>query len=157
MTNRQISRMLFTIATILDQAQDTVFRVRAYRRAARRILALREPAVTIVARGEDLPLPGVGVRIRRKLAELIATGQLGFYDELIDDQPPELRTLLRIDGIGPALAARLYGQLGITTPEGILAAAHAGRLRSVFGIGARQEANLAGAAARAADMQRHVA
>src|SRR5690349_593834 len=100
MNNRQIAGILFNIATILDMAQDNIYRVRAYRRAARRILALREPAEAIVARGEQLPLPGVGERIRRKLAELIASGGLAFYDELLEDQPEHLRSLLRIDGIG---------------------------------------------------------
>ena len=87
-------------ATLLDMAQDNVYRVRAYRRAARRILALPEESTAIVARGEDLPLPGVGARIRRKLAELISTGSLNFYDELLEDLPLPIRALMALDGIG---------------------------------------------------------
>ncbi|MDB5058651.1 MAG: hypothetical protein JWO59_2123, partial [Chloroflexi bacterium] len=82
--NRRIANMLFNIATILDIAQDNIYRVRAYRYAARRILALREDAAVIVARGEELQLPGVGKRIRNKLAEFISSGRLAFYDDLLE-------------------------------------------------------------------------
>ena len=120
MYNRQIASLLFNIATMLDSAQDNLYRVRAYRRAARRILALREEAAAIVARGEALPLPGVGARIRRKLAELIANGSLNFYQELLDDQPAHIRALLSVEGIGPITAQQLYEGLGIDTPEALI-------------------------------------
>lgn len=145
-TNRRIAHFLFNIATMHDMAQDNIYRVRAYRRAARRVLALREEAAAIVARGEDLPLPGVGVRIRRRLAELIATGALTRYEELLEDQPPHLQSLLRVEGLGPKLALRLYRGLGIATPQHLLAAAERGELRRLFGFGARREAALAAAA-----------
>src|ERR671937_615205 len=85
MTNHHIAAILFNIATLLDMAQDNIYRVRAYRRAARRILALPDEATAIVARGEDLPLPvrtlmaldGIGPKIAQRLhAELgISTAQ----------------------------------------------------------------------------------
>jgi DNA polymerase (family 10) len=143
LSNRRIANLLFNIATLLDLAQDNIYRVRAYRRAARRILALREEAAAIVARGEELPLPGVGVRIRRKLAELIGSGALAFYDELLEDQPAHLRALLRLDGLGPKLAQRLYEGLGIASPEQLLAAAERGEVRTLFGFGVQREMALA--------------
>jgi DNA polymerase (family 10) len=157
MTNQQIAAMLFNIATLLDLAHDNLYRVRAYRRAARRILALREPATDILARGEPLPLPGVGERIRRKLAELISTGQLAFYEELLEEQPDHLRALLRVEGLGPILAERLYRDLGIASPAAILAAARDGAIRTVYGFGARRELTLAQAAATVVDRLAHVA
>lgn len=149
MTNRQMADILFNIATLLDMAQGNVYRVRAYRRAARRLLALREEATAIVARGEDLPLPGVGVRIRRKLAELMGAGALAFYEELLEDLPPAVRALMAVDGVGPKTALRLSDGLGIATPRGLIAAAERGRVRELYGFGPRREALLA-AAARAA-------
>ena len=64
MANRRLAGILFNIATILDLAEDNIYRVRAYHRAARRVLALREDAAATLARGEELWLPGVGKRIR---------------------------------------------------------------------------------------------
>ena len=146
MTNHQIAAILFNIATLLDTAQDNVYRVRAYRRAARRILALPEEATAIVARGEELPLPGVGERLRRKLAELISTGTLNFYDELLEDLPLPVRTLMALDGIGPKIAQRLHGELGISTAQDLVAAAERGKIRELYGFGARSEVKLARAA-----------
>jgi DNA polymerase (family 10) len=149
MTNHHIAAILFNIATLLDMAQDNVYRVRAYRRAARRILALREEATAIVARGEELPLPGVGERLRRKLAELISTGALTFYDELLEDLPLPVRALMALDGIGPKIAQRLHAELGISTAQDLIAAAERGKIRELYGFGARREGNL-GRAARSA-------
>ena len=146
MTNRQIAAILFIIATILDLAQDNIYRVRAYRRAARRILVLREEAATIVARGEPLPLPGVGERIRRKLAELISTGSLAFYQELLEDQPSHIRDLMAVEGIGPKTAQRLYDGLGIASPRTLLAAAAHDAIQTLYGLGPRRQAQLAEAA-----------
>src|SRR5579862_5410174 len=123
MTNRRIANILFNIATILDLAQDNIYRVRAYRRAARRILALREEAAAILARGEELPLPGVGTRVRKKLAELIGSGRLTFYEDLLEDQPAHIRALMAVDGIGPKTAQRLYAGLGVGTVDDLITAA----------------------------------
>ncbi|GAC1401321.1 MAG: hypothetical protein NVSMB65_18840 [Chloroflexota bacterium] len=146
MTNRQIAEMLFNIATILDMAEDNLYRVRAYRRAARRILSLREEAAVILARGEALPLPGVGVRVRRKLAELILSGRMTFYYELLEDLPPPIASLMALEGVGPRTAERLHQELGITTPGDVAAAAGEGRIRALYGFGAVREARLAHAA-----------
>src|SRR5919197_3075369 len=138
-TNRHIAAILFNIATLLDLAQDNVYRVRAYRRAARRILALPEEATAIVARGEDLPLPGVGERLRRKLAELLATGSLNFYDELLEDLPLPIRALMALDGIGPKIAQRLHDELGLSTAHDLIAAAEQGKTHELYGFGVHRE------------------
>jgi DNA polymerase (family 10) len=145
-TNRRIANILFNIATILDLAQDNLYRVRAYRRAARRILALREEAAAILARGEELPLPGVGARVRKKLAELISSGRLTFYEDLLEDQPAHIRALMAVDGIGPKTAQRLYAGLGIRTVEDLIAAAEQKQVQLLFGFGEVRESSLAQAA-----------
>ena len=146
MTNRKIAAILFNIATLHEMAQGNVYRVRAYRRAARRILALREEAAAIVARGEELPLPGVGDRIRRKLEEMIATGQLAQYEDLLDDLPTYMGELMRIEGIGPRTATRLHDALGLADAADVLLAAACGRIQTLYGFGPRRESLLAGAA-----------
>jgi DNA polymerase/3'-5' exonuclease PolX len=145
-TNRRIANILFNIATILDLAQDNIYRVRAYRYAARRMLALREEASAILARGETLWLPGVGKRIGAKLAELLATGRLTFYEDLLEDQPPHIRALMTVDGIGPKTAQRLYAGLGVRTVGDLIAAADQNHVQQLFGFGEAREASLARAA-----------
>ena len=147
MDNRHIAAILFNIATVLDMAQDNIYRVRAYRRAARRMLALPEEAAAIVARGDELPLPGVGRRVRRKVAELICSGRLDFYDELLEEYVPEpVRSLMALDGVGPKTAQRLHDQLGLAGPHDVVGAATQGRIRTLYGFGPRREERLAAAA-----------
>jgi DNA polymerase/3'-5' exonuclease PolX len=144
--NRRIAGMLFNIATILDSAQDNIYRVRAYQRAARRILTLHEDAEAIVARGEELPLPGVGTRIRKKLAEVIGSGRLAFYEDLLEDQPDHIRALMAVDGIGPKTAERLHAGLGVRTVDELIDAAERKQVQRLFGFGEVREAGLAQAA-----------
>ncbi len=147
MDNRHIAAVLFNIATVLDMAQDNIYRVRAYRRAARRILTLQEEAAAIAARGEELPLPGVGARIRRKLAELILSDRLNFYEELLEEHLSEpVRALMALDGVGPITAQRLHDELGLANPRDVVDAAERGKIRTLYGFGTRSEERLAGAA-----------
>lgn len=146
MTNREIAETLFNVATLLEMAQDNPYRVRAYRRAARRILSLREEACVLVARGEALPLPGVGDRIRTRLHELIAGGRMNLYEELLEDLPRAMRSLMALEGVGPWTAMRLYQDLHLATPEQVVMAAREGHIRRLYGFGVRREAALARAA-----------
>ncbi|MDY6907455.1 MAG: DNA polymerase III, partial [Chloroflexota bacterium] len=60
-----------------------IFKIRAYRTAARSIEQLPEELAQMVASGKDLEdIPGVGPAIARKITELITTGHLRLYDEL---------------------------------------------------------------------------
>src|SRR5579871_3613271 len=138
-----MAEMLFNIATVLDMAQDNIYRVRAYRRAARRLLVLGEEAAAIAARGEELPLPGVGARIRRKLAELINTDRLTFYEELLADLPPYVGALMQLERVGPKTAQRLHDELGLCTPQDVIAAAERGKIKALYGFGERREERLA--------------
>lgn len=155
--NRRIANMLFNIATILDLAQDNIYRIRAYRYAARRMLALREEARDILARGEPLILPGVGKRIGKKLAELLTTGRLTFYEELLEDQPAHIRALMAVDGIGPKTAQRLYAGLGVRTVGDLIAATELRQVQTLFGFGEVRQFNLEVAARAVAGHLAHVA
>jgi DNA polymerase (family X) len=115
-------------------------------------LALREDAAAIMARGEELYLPGVGKRIRQKLTELITTGRLAFYEDLLEDQPAHIRALMAVDGIGPKTAQRLYAGLGVRTVGELIAAAERKHVQQLFGFGETRETNLA-RAARAASVR----
>ena len=58
-TNQQIAEVLFNIATLLEMQQGNLYRIAAYRNAARGLLALPLPAGEIIRRSERLELPGL--------------------------------------------------------------------------------------------------
>ena len=53
--------------------------------------------------------------------------------------PAGVVEFLRLPGVGPKTAARIWTQLGITSLDGLKTAAEAGRLRDLSGMGARSE------------------
>lgn len=143
-SNHKIAEVLFNIATLLEMQQANPYRIAAYRRAARGVLSLSEPAALMIARGERLQFPGVGERLRRKVTELIVNGRMTFYDDLQEVSLPEdVRELMGVPHIGPRTALRLSGQFGIHSVAQLLDAATNHQLRDAYGFGPRSEQRLA--------------
>ena len=60
-TNEQIAELFDNFGTLLEMKGDTVFKIRAYHRAARIIEQLSSPLAQAVEDGENLTkIPGVG-------------------------------------------------------------------------------------------------
>ena len=148
-TNRQIAEALSSIAELLETQNANPYRIQAYRNAARGVLELHEPAAAIIRRGEKLPVPGLGRRLHFRIAELIHTGTMTFYNDLcMQSLPPAVRRLMAVEHVGPHSAVRLYEELGIDTPEKLWWAAHQQRIRNLRGFGIRSEARLKTATAQ---------
>jgi DNA polymerase (family 10) len=93
-------------------------------------------------------LRGIGPGIERRLRELAETGRLEELDELEREVEPELVALGRYLGIGPQRLVTLGRTLGIRSADELRAAAEAGRLREVPGIGPATEAKVLAALSR---------
>jgi len=141
-TNKDAAGILFNVATILELAEDNPYRVRAYRRAARLLLANREDARLRLTDKKELDLPGLGPSLRRKLGELLATGHMRFYVELCAELPDDVSNLMEIPGVGPKTALRLHEELGLTTAAEVYAAAQTGKIRQLYGFGEKRERQL---------------
>lgn len=146
-TNRQVAEVLANIADILELQNANPYRIQAYRHAARGVLALEEPASAILERGEVLPVPGLGQRLRKRISELVETGAMTFYNDLcVQTLPRGVRALMAIHFVGVHTAVRLYQELEIDTPEKLWNAARQQRIRKLYGFGPRSEARLQEAA-----------
>lgn len=144
-SNKDAAHLLFNVATILELSEDNPYRIRAYRRAARLLLSRPEGESAPLVEGKDgkeLDLPGLGLRLRRKLGELLSTGRMRFYVELCAELPDEVSTLMRIPGVGPKTALRLHEELGAESAQDVLAAAQTGKVRMLYGFGEKRERQL---------------
>lgn len=149
-TNRQIAEVLSSIANLLEYQNSNPYRIQAYRNAARGVLELEEAAAAIIARGELLPVPGLGQRLQSRIAELVRSGTMTFYNDLcMQALPLGARALMSVEHVGPHTAIRLYEELAIDSPEKLLRAANQQRIRKLSGFGPRSEARLREAAAQA--------
>ena len=143
-SNARIAEALFNIATLLEMQEANPYRIAAYRSAARGVLTLPEPVASILARSEKLMVPGLGERLRRKITELVTTGRMTFYDDLVESSLPEdVRELMSVPHVGPRTALRLSGQFEIHDVGQLLDAASNHRLREAYGFGVRSEERLA--------------
>jgi len=135
-TNEQIAELFENMGSLLEMKGDTIFKIRAYQRAARIIEQLSSPLAQAVENGEDLTkIPGVGKAISEKIAEFIGTGQVATYQRLLEELPPGVLDLKDIPGIGPKTAVAIGVELGISTVEGVAEAAADGRLAGLPRMG----------------------
>ena len=135
-TNEQIAELFENMGSLLEMKGDTIFKIRAYQRAARIIEQLSSPLAQAVENGEDLTkIPGVGKAISEKITEFIGTGQVAAYQRLLEELPTGVLDLKDIPGIGPKTAVAIGVELGISTVEGVAEAAADGRLAGLPRMG----------------------
>ena len=141
-SNQEAARLLDEIADMLEMKGETVFKVRAYRKAAQTIAALPEPLSSLRRRDQLTTVPGIGASIAAKIAELLDTGAIAYHQELTEEFSPGLVALLRIPEVGPKTALLLYRELGIADVDSLEAACREQRLRHLKGLGAKTEENI---------------
>jgi|TARA_B100001167_G_scaffold79394_1_gene47476 DNA polymerase (family 10) len=136
LTNQQIAELLENMGSLLEMKGDTVFKIRAYQRAARTIEHLPVPLAESIDSGEDITkIPGIGKAISEKIAEFIGTGKVAAFQKLLGELPPGVLDLKNIPGIGPKTAMAIGQELCISTVEGVAEAAADGRLASLPRMG----------------------
>ena len=148
MDNAAIARTLEEVADLLEIKNENPFRIRAYRNAVRTIQIQTTPLARLLAEGKPLTaLPGIGKEMAGHIREMVETGTLGYRDELLGEIPRSLLELVRLPGVGPKKAKKLWDELGIGTVEELEEAAKAGRIAGLPGFGEKtQQKILAGIA-----------
>lgn len=142
MTNREIANVFKRIGDMMDILGENRFKVLAYRRAADNILSLGQDIRAYWQAGTLQEIPGIGKAIADKIDELLTTGRLEFYERLEDRMPPGVVSLLEIPDVGPKTARRLWEELGLQSVAEVEAAARAGKLRTLKGMGAKSEGKI---------------
>ncbi len=143
LSNAEIAERLDAFGVLLELAGAQPYTSRAYRRAADMIRETPVPIVELVRQGRVRELRGIGPGIERRLQELVETGEIQELAELEQRIRPELIGLGRYLGVSPSRAVEIGETLGVSTVEELKAAAEAGRLTEVPGIGPKTAAKLA--------------
>lgn len=141
-SNQELSEIFYRIADLLEIKGEVIYKVLAYRKAADSLKDLSRSAYDLWQENRLTDIPGVGKAIAEKIDELFSTGKLDFYENLIREVPSSLADLLQVPDLGPKKIALFWRQLGITDLAGLEAAAKAGKLRDLPGMGAKSEAKI---------------
>jgi DNA polymerase (family X) len=132
--------VLAEIASLLEAQDASVFRVRAYMRAADTVHGWPDPVADLFVEGGVAALerlPGIGKGLAATIGELLRTGRSRLLERLQGEIAPE-QLLGTVPGLGEKLAHRIFEQLGIESLEELEMAAYDGRLARVRGFGPRR-------------------
>ena len=137
MENIEIAGILEELGHLLEIQGSNPFRIRAYRNAVLTVRGLTRPLAAMVEEGEDLTaLDAIGKDMSAHIVELIQTGELARLVEVSAEIPRSLVQLVKLDGVGPKKAKKLWESLGVTTIDELEVALKAGRVESLEGFGA---------------------
>ncbi len=141
MENVEVAKVLEEIAALLDLQGENPFRIRAYRNAGETLRSLAERVEDMVEAGKPLSkLAGIGKSTSTKIVQILETGTCERLQELREITPSGLIEMTAIPGLGPKKVMAIYETLGISTVDGLKAAAEAGELAGkVPGLGSKSE------------------
>ena len=137
--NQEVAEQLELLADLLELEGEPSFRVIAYRRAATRIRETPGSVAQLALDGAAKELPGIGKTIEEKIVQIVDDGEMHALTKRKAMVPPEVVSFMRLPGLGPKSAAKIWKELGITTVADLRTAAEAEQLRTLSGFGARTE------------------
>jgi DNA polymerase (family X) len=140
--NQDVAEQFELLADLLELEGEGAFRVIAYRRAAQRMRETAGSIAQLALDGKAKELSGIGKTIEEKIVQIVSDGRIHALAKREERIPPDVRLFMKLPGLGPKTAAKIWLQLGVTTLDGLKAAAEQERLRSLPGLGAKTEENV---------------
>lgn len=142
MNNKEVARLLWDMADLLELKAANRFKIVAYRKAARSVESMKEDLETVWRRGELKAIPGVGKAIAQNIEEYLTTGKVEVHGKLVTETPPGLVELLKISGLGPKTIFRLHEELNVSSIEDLERMAREHRVRRLSRMGPTSEMNI---------------
>jgi DNA polymerase (family X) len=140
--NADVADQFDLLADLLEIEGADTFRVTAYRRAATLMRESPAAIAQLALDGKAKNLSGIGKTIEEKIVQIVDDGEIHALRERKERIPEGLIQFMRLPGLGPKTARRIWEDLGITTVEELKAAAEQERLRALPGLGAKTEENI---------------
>ena len=137
--NDELADQLELLADLSELEGEDSFRVLAYRRAATRIRETGGPVAQLALDGKAKELSGIGKTIEDKIVQVVETGEMEALTKRKALVPEEVVKFMRLPGLGPKTARRIWKELGVTTIAELKEAAEQERLRVLTGLGAKSE------------------
>jgi DNA polymerase (family X) len=141
MQNHKVASILNRVADYLEM-DGVDFRTKAYRRAAHTVETLSVDIADMQKQGKLEELPGIGKHIHGKIEEILDTGSLEYLENLKDEFPLDLDSLMSVEGLGPKKIKLLYQELGIRNLDDLEREAKRHHIRRLKGMGTKTEAKI---------------
>jgi DNA polymerase (family 10) len=148
--NQEVAEQFELLADLLELEGADAFRVIAYRRAAQRMRETSGSIAQLALDGKAKELTGIGKTIEEKIVQIVSQGKIEALAAREERIPPDVRLFMKLPGLGPKTAAKIWKELGVETLAGLKDAAEQERLRTLAGLGPKTEENVLRALAAAA-------
>ena len=148
-TNAEIALALDELGDLSELDGAIIHRVVAYRNAAKTVREAPTSVVTLARQGRATELPGIGRTIQDKIIALADDGEIPATAKLRSKFPAGLVEMMRLPGLGPKRARRLFDELRIDSVQRLREAAEGQQIRSLKGFGAKAEEAILAAIATA--------
>jgi DNA polymerase (family 10) len=139
--NKEIARVLWETADLMEIAAEDGFRIRSYRNGATAIDGYPERIVDILRDPERkvTDIPGIGKGLAVVLAEIVERGSCERRDLLLAKFPPTALEFLKIQGLGPKGIALIFEHYRISTIDELERLCQEQKLRVLPRMGAKLE------------------
>jgi len=142
MTKDEVGAVLEAITQLLELKGENPFKIRAYQNAVRAIETYTGNLEADVREERLTEIPGIGAAIAEKIATLVQTGHLPYYEELKAEFPSGIFEMFELMGLGPKKIRALYDKLGIDSLDALEAACKDGRVAGLSGFGEKTAHNI---------------
>jgi DNA polymerase (family 10) len=139
--NREIARVLWETADLMEIAAEDSFRIRSYRNGATAVEGHPERIEDILRDPERkvTDIPGIGKGLAHVLSEIVAGGSCERRDQLLQKFPPTALEFLKIQGLGPKGIALIFEHYRISTIDELERLCQEEKLRVLPRMGAKLE------------------
>jgi DNA polymerase (family X) len=139
--NREIARVLWETADLMEIAGEDSFRIRSYRNGATAVEGHPERIRDILSDSERkvTDIPGIGKGLAAVLAEIVARGSCERRDLLLEKFPTTALEFLKIQGLGPKGIALIFEHYRVSTIDDLERLCLEQKLRVLPRMGAKLE------------------
>jgi DNA polymerase (family X) len=141
MENKEIARVLWETADLMEIAGEDSFRIRSYRNGSTAIEGYPERVADILRNTDRkvTEIPGIGKGLATVVADIVGRGSCERRDELLKKFPPAALEFLKIQGLGPKGIALIFEHYCVTTMDELERLAREQKLRELPRMGAKLE------------------
>jgi DNA polymerase (family 10) len=141
MDNKEIARVLWETADLMEIAGEDSFRIRSYRNGSTTIEGYPERVIDILRdpNRKITEIPGIGKGLAGVLQEIVERGSCERRDLLLQKFPPAALEFLKIQGLGPKGIALIFEHYRITSMDELEQLAKEEKLRVLPRMGAKLE------------------
>lgn len=148
MTNKEIAELFRNIAASYSIKNEAKFRFQllAYQNAADAIEGLSTQVSDFYKEGKLDQIPGIGTTLKQRLEELLKTGKVAHFEEVMKGIPEPVFLLMKVPSIGPKKAYRLATEFNLkkneTAIEDLKKIGEKGEIAKLEGFGEKSQADI---------------